>query len=160
YLVVRGLLLILLELTLLRLAWTFNVDYAHYTLAGVIWALGWCMILLAGLVFLPLPVIAVIGLVIIAGHNLFDAQLQAGPPSSGTWLWAILYFAFRAGPIQVAGTELTVLYSIVPWIGVMGAGYAFGAIMTMTPERRRRICFAIGLGAIALFVVLRALELY
>src|SRR5262249_42893378 len=52
YLALRGLGLVLLELTVLRLSWTFNFDYAHYMLAGVIWCIGWCMLLMAGLVLL------------------------------------------------------------------------------------------------------------
>src|SRR5882724_9827259 len=51
YLVTRGLLLVLLELTVIRLSWTFNLDYSHFILAGVIWMLGWCMVLLAGLIW-------------------------------------------------------------------------------------------------------------
>src|SRR4029079_17370406 len=54
FLFTRGAWLVLLELTVLRFAWTFNFDYAHYTLAGVIWVIGWCMILMAGFVYLPL----------------------------------------------------------------------------------------------------------
>ena len=53
FLVTRGLWLVLLELTVLRVAWTFNFDFSHYLLAGVIWVIGWCMVLLAGLIFLP-----------------------------------------------------------------------------------------------------------
>src|SRR5438270_13250239 len=45
HLVIRGALLICLELTFLRVAWTFNVGLASYQMAGVIWAIGWCMIL-------------------------------------------------------------------------------------------------------------------
>src|SRR6267154_1675835 len=56
-LLIRGALLVLLELTVLRVAWTFNVDFADYLLAGVIWMLGVCMILMAGLVYLPLRAI-------------------------------------------------------------------------------------------------------
>src|SRR5258705_8325286 len=48
YLVTRGLILVFLELTVIRFAWTFNLDYSHFVLAGVIWMLGWCMVLLAG----------------------------------------------------------------------------------------------------------------
>src|SRR5688572_25791573 len=76
YLVTRGAWLILLELTLLRFAWTFNVDYANFTFAGVIWVIGWCMILLAGLVWLPTAVVGAIGVAIIALHNVVDPFTQ------------------------------------------------------------------------------------
>src|SRR5215471_19213434 len=56
----RGVWLIFLELTFLRVAWTFNFDFRHYLLAGVIWMLGWSMIALAGAVYLPRPAIATI----------------------------------------------------------------------------------------------------
>src|SRR5580704_215285 len=62
YLVTRGFLLVVLELTVIRFAWTFNFDYAHFLLAGVIWMLGWCMVLLAGLVWLPAKAVGIIGL--------------------------------------------------------------------------------------------------
>jgi len=160
YLVTRGAVLVLLELTLIRLAWTFNVDFAHYILAGVIWMLGWCMILLAALMYLPLPAITAIGLAIVVGHNLIDPFLPqlipAAQASATPWLWQVLYF----GPIAGGSGPFVVLYSIVPWIGVMAIGYAFGAVMVMEPERRRRTCVILGLCAIAAFVVLRATRVY
>src|SRR5262249_54871361 len=78
------------------------------------------------------------------------------------WLWKILYVGFFAGPIRFGegGPNLVVLYSIVPWIGVMAAGYAFGGILTLEPQRRNRICLTIGLAAIALFLVLRGSNIY
>ena len=160
YLVTRGAVLVLLELTVIRLAWTFNFDFAHYILAGVIWMLGWCMILLAGLIYLPLAAIAAIGLAIVAGHNLLDPFLPelipAAQAGAKPWLWQVLYF----GPIAGGNGPFVVLYSIVPWIGVMAVGYAFGAVMVMEPERRRRTCLILGLGAIAAFVALRATRVY
>src|SRR6476660_4930745 len=75
YLILRGLWLIFLELTILRLAWTFNLDFAHYEMAGVIWVIGWCMILMAGLVKLPLAATGTIGILIIAAHNLIDPHV-------------------------------------------------------------------------------------
>jgi uncharacterized membrane protein len=160
YLVTRGAVLVLLELTVIRLAWTFNVDFAHYILAGVIWMLGWCMILLAGLVYLPLSAITGIGLAIVVGHNLIDpflSQLIPAAQKSGTpWLWQVLYL----GPIAGGSGTFVVLYSIVPWIGVMAIGYAFGAVMVMEPERRRRTCVILGLTAIAAFIALRATRVY
>src|SRR5882672_8256362 len=73
WLAVRGAWLVLLELTVLRFAWTFNVDWAQYNMAGVIWAIGWSMILLSVLVFLPTAVVGAIGVAIIALHNLMDS---------------------------------------------------------------------------------------
>ena len=163
YLVTRGLILVLLELTVIRLAWTFNFDFGHYLLAGVIWMLGWCMVLLAALIWLPTPAIGAFGVVVIVFHNLMDflspAAGEALQQSSLSWLWQILYFG---GPIQLGqnGPTLMVLYSIIPWIGVVAAGYAFGAVMTLEPDRRNRICVALGASAIVLFLVLRSLDVY
>jgi uncharacterized membrane protein len=166
YLLIRGAWLILLEFTFLRVAWTFNFDFRHYEMAGVIWVIGCCLILMAGLVKLPLAAVGTIGLAIIATHNLMDSHLPtllAGldqNPLSG--LWKIMYVGFFAGPIRFGpdGPNLIVLYSIIPWIGVMAAGYAFGRILTLKPERRSRLCLAIGLSAIGLFLVLRGFNLY
>lgn len=166
FLLTRGVWLVLIELTLIRMAWTFNLDFAHYMMAGVIWVIGWCMILLAVLVRLPASAVGAIGLLIVAGHDVVDPlffQLVSALPESGiAWLWKILYFGLFGGPIALGaeGPRLNVLYSIVPWIGVMAAGYAFGIIMSSDPERRRRLCLGIGLSATALFLVLRGFNLY
>ncbi len=161
HLLTRGVWLVFLELTFVRVMWTFNVDFANYELAGVIWVIGWCMVLMSLLVKLPVKAIAAIGVVIIAGHNLMDPRLggviQGLQGNPLAWLWKVLYVGFFAGPV---GPNLMVLYSIVPWIGVMAAGYGFGTILTLEPERRNRLCLAIGLGAIALFLVLRGFNIY
>jgi uncharacterized membrane protein len=153
FLLVRGAWLVLLELTVIRLAWTFNLDFQHYLLAGVIWCIGWCMILMAGLVRLPLKVVGAIGVAIIALHN---ALMPLVVPLLPAALQKILYVGFFQGPIG----PLIVLYSIIPWIGVMAAGYAFGQILILEPARRNRLCLQIGLGATALFLVLRGFNLY
>jgi uncharacterized membrane protein len=166
FLLVRGAWLIFLELTFLRVAWTFNFDFMHYEMAGVIWVIGCSMILMAGLVNLPLPAVGTIGVVIIAAHNLMDSHtgslLDGLDTNKFSGLWKIFYVGFYAGPIQFGpdGPNLIVLYSIIPWIGVMAAGYAFGKILTLEPTQRNRFCLAIGLAAIALFLVLRGFNLY
>jgi len=167
FLLIRGAWLIFLELTVLRVSWTFNLDFAHYEMAGVLWVIGWSMILMAGLVRLPISVSAVVGVTIIAGHNLlidsrFFQVVEGLNNSRFSGLWKILYVGFYAGPVQLGpdGPYLTVLYSLVPWIGVMAAGYAFGRILTIEPRLRTRVCLAIGLGAIALFLALRGFNLY
>jgi uncharacterized membrane protein len=159
----RGLWLVLLELTVLRLAWTFNVDVYNYNLAGVLWMLGWSMCVLAAIVWLPSNLIAVLGLAMMFGHNLLDARLRELVPAAVTsplaWLWQVLYLG---GSFQVGseGPRLVILYSLIPWIGVMAAGYAFGRVMEYPAPRRRRWCLAIGIAATALFVVLRTFNAY
>jgi uncharacterized membrane protein len=166
FLLIRGTWFILLELTFLRVAWTFNFDFEHYEMAGVIWVIGCCMILMAGLVKLPVAAVGTIGVLIIAAHNLMDMRMGKlldgldGNRLSG--LWKIFYVGFFAGPIQFGpnGPNLIVLYSIIPWIGVMAAGYAFGKIFILQPTQRKRLCLAIGLSAVGLFLVLRGCNLY
>src|SRR5690242_17925243 len=163
FLVTRGLWLVLLELTVIRVAWTFNLDFAHYLLAGVIWMIGWCMILLAAAVYLPTRVIAAIGIALVALHNvtdLFSVQLERAFGDSGPgWLLQILYFD-GVVKLGAAGPPLFVLFVIVPWIGVMLAGYAFGRVVEMGPEQRQRICVRLGVALMALFVVLRVAGVY
>lgn len=164
FLLTRGIWLILLEFTALRLAWTFNFDFRHYEMAGVIWVIGVCMVLMAAAVKLPLKTLAVLGLVVIGAHNLMDSHLEAVVghlnDNAASGLWKILYVGFYAGPVRMGERQLFVLYSIIPWIGVMAAGYAFGRILTFEPSRRRNVCLLIGISAIALFLLLRGFNLY
>jgi uncharacterized membrane protein len=154
FLLTRGAWLVLLELTLIRVMWAFNFDFGTYLLAGVIWVLGVSMMLMAAIIYLPIRVIAAFGLLVIFGHNLLGyASLPESPLTTLLWSWA-------GGEVKLGGTTLVVLYSVIPWIGVMAAGYAFGAIMQLPVERRRRICVQIGLAAIALFIALRFLNVY
>lgn len=151
FLVTRGALLIVFELTVIRFSWTFNFDYGTYMLAGVIWAIGWSMILLAGLAFLPVGIVAGFGVGVIVAHNLIPWI------ETDNALLKILYFG---GPIPIGGSSLVVLYSLVPWVGVMAAGYALGALYTLAAAQRRRILLALGGSAIALFALLRLTGVY
>jgi len=162
FLLLRGAWLVLLELTVIRVAWTFNFDFANYLLAGVIWVIGWCMILMALLVKLPVKVVGGGGVAIIVLHNAIMTPLVGLLPDSLSWLRKILYVGFFDEPSRLfgSGPPLIVLYVIVPWIAVMAAGYGFGAILAMEPARRDRLCLRIGLGAIAAFLVLRGFNLY
>ena len=163
FLLARGAWLVLLELTVIRIAWTFNFDFAHYLLAGVIWMIGWSMILMAAAVYLPAMAVGATGIAIVALHNITD--LFAGPlahafgDAGPNWLLKILYFGC-AVQLGSSGPPLLILFVIVPWIGVMMAGYAFGLVMKMSPERRRAICLWLGVALTALFIVLRALDVY
>src|SRR5512145_2387183 len=152
----RGVWLILLELTVIRVGWTFNFDFKNYMLAGVIWVIGWCMVIMAALVHMRPRNVGILGLAIILLHNAAMGPLMQLLPLGETW--KVLYTGFFDGPLN--GTPLIVLYSIIPWIGVMAAGYAFGTVLALEPARRNRLCLQIGLGAVALFFVLRRFNLY
>ncbi len=146
----RGLILVALELTLIHASWTFTLDFTR-ELAGVIWMLGWCMVLMAGLVRLSPRAVGTIGVLIILFQQVFGL-IGGALPGSLRWIGQLLYFG---GGIRVgSGFTLTVLYNLVPWIGVMAAGYGFGLIMTREPAARRRACLRIGVGAIVAFLVI------
>jgi uncharacterized membrane protein len=152
YLVSRGLWLILLELTVIRcLGYQFNVDY-QVTLLVVIWALGWAMVALGALVWLPVPAILAIGLVMIAGHNLLDGIRSANP------LWTILHS--QGFVVNRPGFVIFVAYPLVPWIGVTAAGYALGQVYRWSTVRRRAFLLRCGLGLTVAFLLLRAVDIY
>jgi uncharacterized membrane protein len=150
FLLTRGILLVVLELTVIRVFWTFSLDYSQFILAGVIWMLGWCMIILAGLIWLKPRTLAILGLVIILGQQLF-AVIPKAIPFIGP-VWEFIYPA-RFEP----AFGMSVLYVLVPWIGVMCAGYAFGEILQMDSARRRKVCLSVGIGAITLWIVIASI---
>jgi uncharacterized membrane protein len=157
FLVTRGLLLVLLELTVIRAAWTFGVDYSSFVLAGVIWMIGWCLVLLAGLIWMPPWAAGAFGLAVIAGQDLFRPLGQALPAAAQPW-WELVYPTGAELHLGEGGPTVFVLYTLVPWIGVMAAGYGFGAIAAdRDAARRRRRCLAIGLSATALFLLVAGL---
>ena len=151
YLVTRGAWLIVLELTVVRtLSYQFNIDY-QVTMLLVLWALGWSMIVLGFLVKLPVRVILVIGTVMIAGHNLLDGIRSANP------IWSILH---SPGFVLQGDHTVFAAYPLIPWLGVTAVGYALGALFEWPAERRRRVLLQIGVACIALFLVLRAPNVY
>jgi uncharacterized membrane protein len=156
FLLTRGLWLLVLELTLVRFFWQFNVDY-RVTLLNVLWALGWAMIVLGVLVHLPVRIVAAVGIVLIATHNLFDA-VQPSALGALAPLWTLLHVP----GFLVQGSERVVFvaYPLIPWIGVTAAGYALGALWDLPAERRRVLLLRIGLGCIAAFLVLRGFNVY
>jgi uncharacterized membrane protein len=151
FLVTRGLLLVFLELTLIRFCWTFNLDYASFTLAGVIWMLGWCMVLLALFVRLQTSTIGIIGLIMILVQQVFHIIPGALPESAKKPVGFVWEFFYPADLPQMPG--ISILYVLIPWIGVMMAGYAFGSILKREAAERNRICLRIGLSAIILFLI-------
>ncbi|MBC8028564.1 MAG: DUF1624 domain-containing protein [Pyrinomonadaceae bacterium] len=169
FLLTRGLWLIVLEFTVIRVAVTFNVDYSFLGGLQVIWALGVSMIVLAALIYLPLRVVGVFGVGMIALHNLLDGikvQSWQGPqsavPSFGAKLWILLHQGFEAFPVLwfFPSPVVFVVYPIIPWVGVMAAGYAFGAVYRWDVQQRRRLLLVMGSIATALFIILRLINAY
>lgn len=152
FLFTRGLWLIFLELVVTRcLGWQFNFDY-HVLFIIVLWALGWAMIVLSGLVYLPAWAVTSVGVVMIVTHNLFDSV------QSSYWLWTILH-----SPNFLLNTpthSVFVGYPLIPWVGVTAAGYGLGQIYSWPSERRRAFLLPAGLGLSAAFVLLRAINVY
>lgn len=167
FLLRRGLWLVLLEFTLVRFAILFNVDYSFLGMAEVIWAIGASMVVLAGLVHLPLRAVAILGVAVVALHNLLDgigvppATAFAGtpPPDATQKLWLILHQPGLV-PLFENGPKFFVAYPLIPWVGVMAAGYALGAVYTWEGARRRRLLLRLGLALASLFVLLRAANVY
>ncbi|MBD2595451.1 DUF1624 domain-containing protein [Nostoc spongiaeforme FACHB-130] len=156
YLLIRGLWLVFLELTVVRFGWTFEPTYS-FSVAGVLWAIGWSMVVLAALVRMPIPLIASFGIVLICGHNLFD-QIHVEQLGRWGWLWAILHEPKRL--MLFANKNLFIGYPLIPWIGLMTTGYAFGTFMKQEKSLRQRLFLRLGLGLITGFVVLRAVNIY
>jgi uncharacterized membrane protein len=167
FLVTRGLWLVLLELTVVRVGAFFDVDYRFLGVLQVIFAIGVSMLALAALVSLPTRVVGAVGVAIVALHNVLDRFSVAGwngpespVPSAGAKLFMLLH---QQGPFPIAGWPspvVFVLYPVLAWIGVMAAGYAFGAAYDLPSERRRRLLLRLGLTLCALFVALRLADVY
>jgi uncharacterized membrane protein len=152
FLFTRGVWLIFLEVVVVRcFGWQFNFDY-HLILLNVLWALGWAMITLSVLVYLPDFVVAVFGLLMIATHNLFDSVRFSNP------IWSILHSPNFI--LNYPGHTVFVAYALIPWIGVTAAGYALGRIYRWPSERRKAFLLPLGIGLTAAFFILRGINLY
>jgi len=168
FLVTRGLWLIFLELTIVKLGVFFNPDIRFLGFLQVIWVIGVSMIILAVLIYLPKSVIAALGLSMIALHNLLDTIRVDGwhgpgsaSPALSHKLWIVLHQAFYTFPIFGDNSPVVaVIYPLIPWVGVMAVGYAFGALYQLDAQRRRRLLLIIGGAVTALFIVIRATNLY
>jgi uncharacterized membrane protein len=150
FLLTRGLWLVFLELTVLRLAYNFGLSKGPIVLT-ILWALGGAMIALAALVHLPARALAALSIGIVAFHNLTDGF------RSESWLWTI---AHQRGVLEWHGVVVVVGYPLVPWIAVMALGFCLGPVMRLEPARRRRFLVLAGLALTAAFVVLRTVNVY
>jgi uncharacterized membrane protein len=157
FLVTRGIWLILLEVTLMRMIMFFQISFrGHLVLLIILWAIGISMIALAALVHLPLRVLAGLSIAIIALHNLLD---PISPQRFGrlAWLWDILH---QRSVLSFMGVNFVTAYPVLPWIGVMSLGYSLGTIFLWDAARRQRFLIRLGLALTAAFILVRAINVY
>ena len=152
FLATRGLWLVALELTVISAGFEFGYPFFFFQ---VIWAIGVGMVVLAALVWAPPPAVLGLGALIVAGHGAL-AALRPPAASALTPLWQ-LFMAPGPAPAPLPGV---VAYPALPWLGVMCLGYGLGPVFARPPRERRRALAALGAGALALFVLLRAANGY
>jgi uncharacterized membrane protein len=156
-LISRGIWLIVLEVTILRLIFFSQISFTvNPVILIILWAIGISMIGLAGLIYLPMRVIAVVSIAIIALHNLLD-PVSAGRFGRAAWIWDILH---QQNVFTFHGIDFVTAYPVLPWIGVMAGGYCLGTIFEWDAHRRRSFLVRMGLALAAAFVVVRAVNIY
>jgi uncharacterized membrane protein len=157
FLMSRGLWLILVEITWVSFAWqlwTYNSFYLQ-----VIWVIGISMICLAALIHLPKKIILAFSLIMIFGHNMLDG---IAPETFGDlyWLWNIMHNQTYVTTPNLPIRGFLAGYPAIPWIGVMSFGYVMGSIFTEPMAVRHKKLFKIGGASIALFIIIRTLNIY
>jgi uncharacterized membrane protein len=152
FLLTRGIWLIFVEVVPLRcLGWQFNFDY-RVTVIFVLCALGWSMIVLSGLIFLPDWLVTTFGVVIILTHNLLDRIRSTNP------IFILLHG--QGFLLNTSRHVVFVAYPILPWIGVTAAGYGLGQIYRWDAEWRRMFLMRLGLCLTVAFPLLRWTNVY
>jgi uncharacterized membrane protein len=155
FLASRGLWLIVLELTIVRFAWIPEPFY-RFILLQVIWTLGWALLALSALSFLPARVVAGLGLAIALGHNLLD-PIDRGSVGALEPLWNLLH---ERQMLRLGGRSIFVSYPVLPWIGVAAVGFGVGGWFARGAAERQRWLVRSGVAALLGFVLLRAVNVY
>jgi uncharacterized membrane protein len=158
FLVKRGLLLVVLEIFVVNFAWSGVFPPATLYLQ-VIWVIGLAMVFLGAVHKLPLKLLGAVGLLIVFGHNALTS-VSFEPGSLGYYVWTVLLH--RGYLIADGAVKLKVSYPLLPWIGVILAGYAAGPLYarSMAPQRRRALLRGFGAGALLLLAMLRGFNIY
>lgn len=154
----RGIWLIFLEIVVNNLIWTFDFTFS-LQIFQVIWAIGFSMVCLSFLIYLPKKVILIIGIVLVAGHNLLDGFVMQGK-SFEAIIWYLLH---QENGLVFGPNSLVILhYPLIPWIGLMALGYLFGTFYQkdFNAMVRGKWLLILGFGALITFFVLRGLNVY
>ncbi len=160
FLLTRGLWLIFVEAVIITFGWTFN-PFFNFLIFQVIWAIGASMLVVGLLIYLPYKVLFAIGAIIVFGHNLLDyPSINAG--LKGSAFANLLYFSNFSVYEIFSKHYVLIVYAFLPWTGVMLLGYCFGKLYEQGVDAawRRMKLIQMGLGLLALFVVLRLINMY
>ncbi len=151
FILFRGLWLIFLEFTLVRVGWTFDV-IPGFMLAQVIWVLGVSMVLMSLTLYLPVKWLALLSLIMIGGHNVFD-KMSAEKLTAYKDIWRVLH---EPALLNLGkNVELFITYPLIPWLAVMSLGYCCGRFFLQAPASRIRYYLIFGITSLALFSILR-----
>jgi uncharacterized membrane protein len=153
FLLIRGLWLVVVEVVVTT--YLLELSYS-IILIQVIWVIGWSMILFSAIIWLPRKVIAALAFIILAGHN----AIPESPTDSVGGVLAGLFlhspFVIMNGPAPFA----LVAYTILPWLGVLMAGFCIGEWMTLPRKSAITRCWKAGTFMLMVFVVLRWINVY
>jgi uncharacterized membrane protein len=164
FLLTRGLWLIVLEVLVISITWSFaptgiaEFGGRTYVALQVIWAIGASMVVLAGAQFLGRRACLAIGAAIVLGHNLLDTVWPAASTTGTTGpLWVVLHARqlYEVGPLSI-----NFAYPLLPWIGVMLVGYGVAGLFELPAKLRDKRLLRIGMGLVIAFILIRALNVY
>ena len=156
FLLKRGIWLVILEFTFVNFALWFDIHF-RLMIMEVISAIGLSFIVLSFMLKLPSRIIGIIGLVIIFGHNLLQGVTIPANPAA-TFLSSVL---FRPSMMQITpGFSFFTAYPLIPWLGIMLAGFACGEFFELPAEKRNKIFLRIGISALLLFTLIRFINVY
>ncbi len=160
FLMKRGIWLVVLEIVVFNLIFSFDPMY-HAVFLQVLWVTGISMVLLAGFIYLPLRILCIIGIVLVAGHNMLDRFNINAMNGARVPVWyGLLHQHFF---IQYAtGRVFGGFYPLLPWPGIMLLGYCLGSFFTTDYDaaRRRKQLVQIGLTVTVVFFILRWANVY
>ena len=152
FLLTRGVGLILLDIIAVSPVWGLELGVIDL---ATLWAIGFSMIVLAGLVFLPPGGVLAVGALILLSHNALD-HVHAAEFGALAPIWIMLHepgalpFGLRGG----------VAYPVLPWLGIMAVGYGLGPVFLEAKAQRKRRFTVLGLAALVLFLLLRGTNFY
>jgi len=160
FLIKRGLWLVVVEFIPITFGFTLDPLF-RLLIFQVIWAIGMSMIILGLLIWLPLPAIAVIAALLFFGHDILDF-IKLPTTGAAGFLWKLFFTAFGSF-YQLDKTHgILLMYAILPWTGVMLAGYVMGQLYrsSFDAAKRKKILFTSGIMLLVLFVILRTFNIY